>query len=95
VQRLLAILKHAAKRMVWVSEANQDEAAAATGWLAEYVQARKAFKAALLAQTDADHAEQRRMIAILERAAHDILQGPSCKQHHSETFEDSDDNRFS
>src|SRR5690606_14528729 len=30
VQRLLAILKHAAKRMVWVSEANQDEAAAAT-----------------------------------------------------------------
>jgi DNA-binding PadR family transcriptional regulator len=95
VQQLLAILKHAAKRMLWVNEANQDEAAAATGWLPEFVQARKALKAALLTQTDADHADQRRIIAILQRAAHDILQGPSSQQHHSETCEDSNDNRFS
>lgn len=94
-QQLVAILKHAAKRMLWVSEANQDEAAAATGWLPEFVHARKGFKAALLGQSDADHAEQRRIIAILQRATQDILEKRDSKQQHSETCEDSDDNRFS
>src|SRR5690606_32018914 len=69
-QSLLAILKHAAKKMLWMRQAEESEAAAAdaTGWLPEFVQARKAFQAALVAQSESDHAEQRRVIAILQHA---------------------------
>lgn len=76
---LLAILKHAAKKMLWMSQANESEAAAAeaTGWLPEFVKARKAFHVTLIAQNEADHAEQRRIIAILQRASEEILQKPS------------------
>jgi len=78
-QPLIALLKHAAKKMLWMSQASESEAAAAeaTGWLPEFVQARKAFQAALLADSDPDHAEQRRIIAILQHATQDILKGPT------------------
>lgn len=78
-QPLLAVLKHAAKKMLWISQAGESEAAAAdaTGWLPEFVQARKAFQTALLAQSESDHAGQRRIIAILQRATHELLQLPA------------------
>ncbi|MNJ58589.1 hypothetical protein D3C77_542270 [compost metagenome] len=77
-QALIDILKHAAKRMLWMSQAAESEAAAtaATGWLPEFIEARKAVRAALLAKDEADHTEQRRIAAILQRAARDILQTP-------------------
>ena len=75
-ESLLAILRHAAKKMLWMSQAGDSEAAvAATGWLPEFVAARKALQAALLAHSDSDHGEQRRIIAILQRATQDILHG--------------------
>lgn len=74
-RQLLAILKHAAKKMLWMQHARENMGAATdvTGWLPEFVQARKALQVALLAQSDAHHAEQRRLIAILQRATRDIL----------------------
>lgn len=76
-RQLIATLRHAAKRMLWIKLSAESEAAAtaATGWLPEFIQARKALKAALLANSDPDLAEQRRIIAILERAASEILAG--------------------
>ena len=72
---LFAVLNHAAKRMLWMSHSrkNLDAAAQATGWLPEFIQARKDLQAALLANSDPDHAEQRRIIAILQSAAQEIL----------------------
>ncbi len=80
-QQLLAILKHAAKKMLWMNQANESMTAAsdATGWLPEFVQARQALQAALLIHSDADYAEQRRIISILQRAADDILKGSASK----------------
>ena len=74
-QALVAVLRHAAKRMLWVDGAG-DEAAAteATGWLPGFVQARTELRAALLERDDAGHAEQRRIIAILRRATDEIRQ---------------------
>ncbi|MDS1140476.1 PadR family transcriptional regulator [Pusillimonas sp. SM2304] len=74
-QPLFAILKHAAKKMLWISQAGESEAAAAdaTGWLPEFVRARKAFQAALLAQSESDHGAQRRIIAVLQRATQELL----------------------
>lgn len=74
-QWLLSILKHAAKKMLWVQQASESEAAAtnATGWLPEFVQTRKALQAALLASSDVSHEEQRRIISILQKATQDIL----------------------
>ncbi|MBS7349187.1 MAG: helix-turn-helix transcriptional regulator [Comamonas sp.] len=45
VQFLIAALKHAAKKMQWMSQLPGGEAAAskATGWLPEFIQARKAW----------------------------------------------------
>ncbi|WP_228129200.1 PadR family transcriptional regulator [Pusillimonas sp. T7-7] len=75
-QRLHAILQHAAKKMLWMKQAEESEAdaAQATGWLPEFVDARKSLKAALLMQSQAGHAEQRRIVAILQRATQKILQ---------------------
>lgn len=77
-QVLIEILKHAAKRMLWINLAGESEEAAAkaTGWLPEFIQARKALRAALLARDDADHAAQRRIITVLQRATSDIRQVP-------------------
>lgn len=77
-QSLIAVLRHAAKRMLWV-EGPGDEAAAieATGWLPGFVQARRELRAALLERDEAGHAEQRRIIAILRRATDEIRQSPT------------------
>lgn len=74
--RLLAILKHAAKKMLWMRQIGEGEAAAsaATGWLPEYVHAIDALRMALMMQDDADHVAQRRIIAILKQATAGILQ---------------------
>jgi DNA-binding PadR family transcriptional regulator len=79
-EALLAILRHAGRRMLWMRQAGQDEtaAAAATGWLPEYVEARRALRAALLAHDEADHGDQRRVISILRRTVEEldhVLQG--------------------
>lgn len=75
-QYLLATLSHAAKKMLWMRHVSDSmvTAADATGWLPEFVQTRKALQAALLTQSDASHDDQRRIIAILQRAITDILQ---------------------
>lgn len=75
-QSLIDILRHAAKRMLWLNRAGDEEAAAATGWLPAFVQARKELRAALLERDDAGHAEQRRIIAILQRATREIRKAP-------------------
>lgn len=74
-ERLFARLRHAAKKMLWISQGMDPEAAAqATGWLPEFVEARRALRSALLARSDADHYEQRRLVAILKRAVAEIEQ---------------------
>ncbi|MCK0537756.1 PadR family transcriptional regulator [Alcanivorax quisquiliarum] len=72
---LIAALRHAAKRMQWLSLAGESEALASetTGWLPEYIHARRALRTALLANSEADHAAQRRLIEILQRASAEIL----------------------
>lgn len=78
VQFLIAALKHAAKKMQWMSQLPGGEAAAseATGWLPEFIQARKVLKMALLTRSDANHQEQRRIMEILLRAAQEITETP-------------------
>lgn len=54
VDQLFAILRHAAKRMIWMSRAMSDEEASEqTGWLPEFVEVRKALKEALLVRVSA------------------------------------------
>lgn len=73
VELLFARLRHAAKKMLWVSHGmNPETAAKATGWLPEFVDARAAMRTALLARSDADHREQRRLVAILNQAVAQI-----------------------
>lgn len=76
VELLFATLRHAARRMQWLALAadSEAEASAATGWLPEFVQARKKLRTALLASSDAGPDEQRRIIEILQRTAGEILQ---------------------
>jgi DNA-binding PadR family transcriptional regulator len=79
VDMLFAGLQHAARKMTWMKQAwsgeNGEEAAEASGWLLEFVEARRALKQALLRRTDADATEQRRIAAILRQAATDISGG--------------------
>lgn len=74
---LFASLKHAARKIAWMKQAwNNDTdpgANSASGWLPEFVEARRAMKTALLRRTDAAPDEQRRIAAILTRAAFEIL----------------------
>jgi len=73
--QLFAILRHAAKRMAWMSRAMSDEEASKqTGWLPEFVQARIALKEALLMRDNADHDEQRRIAVILQNTLAQIQQ---------------------
>ncbi|MCC2596918.1 PadR family transcriptional regulator [Pusillimonas sp. MFBS29] len=78
-QHLLAIFRHAAKKMLWMNQSTENEAAAAqaTGWLPEFVRAGRALRASLLAHSEADHTEQRRIAAILRRATQEIQQVPA------------------
>ncbi len=94
-QSLIAILKHAAKKMLWMSRASESEAEAAeaTGWLPEFVQARKALQTALLARAEANHAAQRRIITVLRRATREILQEINLDDEPSDIFGSRDDNR--
>lgn len=78
VELLLAGLQHVARKMAWMKQAWQgdpgaQEAVQASGWLREYVEARRALREALVRRSDADEAEQRRIIVILQRATADIL----------------------
>ena len=75
-QELFAILKHAAKKMLWLKHIsnNPNTATTATGWLPEYVQARQALQTALLSQNEDCPDEQLRIAQILQRAVRDILQ---------------------
>lgn len=76
VQMLFTRLRHAAKKMLWISQNMDPEAAAqATGWLPEFIEARRAMRSALFARSDADHNEQRRLVAILNKAVAEIEQG--------------------
>lgn len=72
---LFAILRHAAKKMLWVKHANSNPAIATetTGWFPEYVEARKALQSALLSLEDACPSEQQRVAMILQRTAQEIL----------------------
>lgn len=74
---LFARLRHAARKIAWVKQAWNNEtdpgAVSASGWLPEFVEARRAMKTALLRRTDASAAEQRRIAAILKRATSEIL----------------------
>ncbi|WP_059411817.1 PadR family transcriptional regulator [Cupriavidus basilensis] len=84
---MLNKLKHVARKMEWVRRALSgsgdnpgdnpaDDAEARGGWLPEFVEARMALKRALLMRTDAAPDEQRRIAAILARAAAEIEAGP-------------------
>jgi len=78
--RLFTGLQHAARKMVWMKQAWQGEAGVqeaveASGWLHEFVEARRALREALFGRTDADAAEQRRIAAILQRATAEIAGG--------------------
>jgi len=83
---LLAGLRHMARKMAWMRQAwkNDSEAAdelvAATGWLREFVEARRALKTALTRCADAPADEQRRIVDILRRATDEILNGKSCTE---------------
>lgn len=89
IELLFAGLKHAARKMAWVKQALTDEAAAepgavgASGWLPEFVEARRAMKMALFQRSEASIAEQRRIAAILKRATSEILDVGYTPSNHS------------
>ncbi|OZI72393.1 PadR family transcriptional regulator [Bordetella genomosp. 2] len=80
VELLFAGLQHAARKMAWMKQAWQGEAGVqeaveTSGWLREFVEARHALREALLRRSQSDAGEQRRIAAILRRAAAEILRG--------------------
>ena len=84
VELLFAALGHAARKMAWMKQAwrgagGQEDADAQaeeeSGWLREFVDARRALKAALLRHSAATPDAQRRIAAILRRAAAEIEAG--------------------
>ncbi len=89
IELLFAGLKHAARKMAWIKQAWTDEAGAepgavgASGWLPEFVEARRALKMALLRRSEASIDEQRRIAAILERATCEILGVDAAPSRHS------------
>lgn len=75
VALMVGKLRHVAKKMDWMRRAmtgmpQQDPEQG--GWLPEFVEARMRLKRALALATDASPDEQRRIIAILDRAAREI-----------------------
>ncbi|MBU4610129.1 helix-turn-helix transcriptional regulator [Achromobacter sp. GG226] len=78
--RLWALLDHAARKTAWLRRTWSKEPQAlgpdgedpASGWLPEFVAARRALKEALLLRSAAAPAQQRQLAAILARAAADI-----------------------
>lgn len=75
VNELFSILKHAAKKMLWLKHANDNTVVATetTGWIPEYVAARQALHSALLALDDICPSEQQRIANVLQHAAKKIL----------------------
>jgi DNA-binding PadR family transcriptional regulator len=73
-----ARLKLFAKKMDLMRRALAGESAEEQGlpWLAEFIEARRGLKRALLMRTDAPVAEQRRIAAILKRATAEIENPP-------------------
>lgn len=80
-ERMFASLRHVARKMAWVRHAwrhggeTDEEMFAATGWLREFVEARRALKEALGRHSDATAAQQHRIAAILRRATKEIQEG--------------------
>lgn len=75
VDRMFAKLKHIARKMDSVRRAlagEDPDDVGEGGWIAELIQARHAIKAALYRRDDIPVAEQRRIAAILQRAAREI-----------------------
>lgn len=89
--KLFAILRHAAKKMLWMTRAiADDKAVEQTGWLPEFVEARVALKEALLVRDNADHVEQRRIAAILRNALAQIQQqDPTLPQYTAPSASDT------
>ncbi len=80
---LLEKLRHIGRKMEWMRQAWSGRETGpqgedlATGWVEEFVEARQALRHALLLKSGATPAEQRRVAAILRRAAQDIGD-PAC-----------------
>jgi DNA-binding PadR family transcriptional regulator len=75
---ILAKLTHFGRKMDLMRRAlaGQDPADETEGgWVRELIEARRALRQALVLRTDASPTEQRRIAAILERAAREIEQG--------------------
>lgn len=75
LQLLLAGLVHMARKMKLLRGAMAEESGEVgdSGWLVEFVEARHTLKRAVMLKSDADQAEQKRVAAILMRAASEIL----------------------
>lgn len=71
---LCAQLAHAARKMAWFNEAmnNQQAAIDATGWLPEFVEARRQLREALVLKSGASPEVQARLIPIILHAAQSI-----------------------
>lgn len=75
VEVMVAKLRHVARKMEWMRRAMSGEPQPEPeqgGWLPELMQARAALKRAMVMRSEADADEQRRIAAILMRAAAEI-----------------------
>ncbi|WP_183293397.1 PadR family transcriptional regulator [Cupriavidus alkaliphilus] len=79
VDVMVARLRHVARKMEWMRRAMRGEQQPEPeqgGWLPELMQARAALKQTLVMRSEASADEQRRIAAILARAAAEIEAGP-------------------
>lgn len=75
VDELFAGIAHMARKMKYLRGAMSEEAAAdESGWLPEFIEARRRLKRALMMKSEAGPDEQRRIAAILARATAEIEQ---------------------
>jgi DNA-binding PadR family transcriptional regulator len=85
ITRLFAGLDHMARKMAWIKKVWNGEANADTddgsGWLPEFVEARRGLKTALMHSDGATPDEQRRIAAILRRATTEILREDAPASH--------------
>ncbi len=74
VDRLLARLRHMARKMAWMKLHLVDESRAveATGWMPQFVHARRDLRHALFQASDSSPDAQIKIAAILERATREI-----------------------
>ncbi|WP_115664666.1 PadR family transcriptional regulator [Cupriavidus taiwanensis] len=79
VDVMVAKLRHVARKMEWMRRAMSGEPQPEpeqAGWVPELMQARAAIKRAMVMRSEAGADEQRRIAAILARAAAEIEAGP-------------------